>query len=217
VVTPGDRSVLWGTSVAAPHVAGIVALLFQADPGLTQRELLEILATTARTSGGASGRAWSPRWGFGEVDAAAALQLLREGYGERVSASMSTIGMSRDVIPPDGCADVVVVPKDDVGTPVGPGLVVSIESSSGVLTSIADNEDGTYTSRYCTGSTPLGSSVTLSATADGVTIDRTIELFIAEDRAHVGAWATARGGCGTAAVSFRSAPNWLQVFLGLWT
>lgn len=208
VVPPGDSAVLWGTSVAAPHVAGVVALLFQLDPALTQDEIQEILVATARTSGGAGGRAWSPRWGFGELDAAAALRLLRDGFGERVSPDMSALGAAHDVLAPDGCTTIVVVPKDESGFPVGPGLLVEVEASVGPTTAPRDEGDGMYSSRYCTGSAPLGTAITITARADGVTIDHTVEILIAEDRAHLGAWATARGGCSSVTTDHGGASWW---------
>lgn len=213
VVQPGDRAVLWGTSVAAPHVAGVVALLFQLDPALTQDEIQKLLVATARTSGGAGRRAWSPRWGFGEVDATAALRLLRDGFGERVSAEMSALGAAHDVLTPDACTTVVLTPKDEEGFPVGPGLSVDIEASAGPTTAPHDEGDGMYTSRYCTGSAPIGTVVTIEATADGVAIDHTVELLIAQDRAHLGAWASARGGCSPVTTARRPASRWLDLLM----
>ncbi len=43
----GVHAALRGTSQAAPHVAGAVALLFQIDPGLTSTRVRELLRTTA--------------------------------------------------------------------------------------------------------------------------------------------------------------------------
>ena len=57
-----------GTSLAAPHVAGVVALILAGEPGLSSRELLDRLRATANADG-----SWSPTAGFGLVDAFAAL------------------------------------------------------------------------------------------------------------------------------------------------
>lgn len=54
-----------GTSMATPHVAGIAALLFEADPMLTPAEVKQILAATANPM---PGRA-AFEVGAGHVDA----------------------------------------------------------------------------------------------------------------------------------------------------
>lgn len=63
-----------GTSMAAPHVAGIVALLFQHDPTLTAVQTRKILIASTRTVPGVS--SFDNAWGFGRVDAEAAVGLL---------------------------------------------------------------------------------------------------------------------------------------------
>ncbi|NBT95365.1 MAG: hypothetical protein EBT47_10275, partial [Chloroflexi bacterium] len=81
-----------GTSMAAPHVAGIVAMMYQKNAGYTQSQIRDALVgtgTSAHTYGygtttgvasedqvtlaanasGNSGRpAWNNRWGYGKVD-----------------------------------------------------------------------------------------------------------------------------------------------------
>jgi subtilisin family serine protease len=72
------HTVLAGTSMAAPHVAGVVALMFQYAPTLPASSLAELLRRTAKldpntgllTSG-------SPAWGFGKVDARTATGMYR--------------------------------------------------------------------------------------------------------------------------------------------
>ncbi len=82
-----------GTSLAAPIVSGVVALMLQANPNLSYRDVQTILAVTARkdySSTAQSGTSWSNNanfdwngtgmhfshdFGFGMVDAAAAVRM----------------------------------------------------------------------------------------------------------------------------------------------
>ena len=61
-----------GTSMASPHVTGIVALMLQADPSLTPAEVRAILQATARTDG-FTGTVPNDAFGAGKVDALAAV------------------------------------------------------------------------------------------------------------------------------------------------
>ncbi len=65
-----------GTSMAAPHVAGIVALLFQQRRGLTSEQIRKVLIASASPPPGVT--VFDIAWGYGRVDAAAALQLVTE-------------------------------------------------------------------------------------------------------------------------------------------
>ncbi len=67
-----------GTSMAGPHVAGIVALLRQANPDLEVDTIKQILMTTARDEGD-SGE--DNTYGHGFVDALAAVELAVQGFG----------------------------------------------------------------------------------------------------------------------------------------
>ncbi len=70
-----------GTSSAAPNTSGVVALVLQANPLLTWRDVRQILATTARfvdpTDPGwatnSAGIRFNPKYGHGAVDASAAV------------------------------------------------------------------------------------------------------------------------------------------------
>jgi subtilisin family serine protease len=63
-----------GTSMAAPHVAGIAALLLEQDHRLTSAQLMKVLISSARPAGGATG--FDIAFGYGLVDAEAALSLI---------------------------------------------------------------------------------------------------------------------------------------------
>jgi len=62
----GTFGVLNGTSMAAPHVVGLAALLLQADPSLSLPQLEETITQTAHPLGGASP---NDAYGWGLVDA----------------------------------------------------------------------------------------------------------------------------------------------------
>jgi subtilisin family serine protease len=63
-----------GTSMAAPHVTGIVALLLQRHPTLTAAQIRAVLPASASPAPGVTG--FDIAWGFGRIDAVAALALL---------------------------------------------------------------------------------------------------------------------------------------------
>ncbi|MBL7952863.1 MAG: S8 family peptidase [Flavobacteriales bacterium] len=62
---------LSGTSMSGPAVAGIIALLLQADPEITPAEIRDVIKGTARVdnSTGAIPDGGSTTWGFGKVNA----------------------------------------------------------------------------------------------------------------------------------------------------
>jgi subtilisin family serine protease len=81
----GTFSTISGTSMAAPHIAGIVAQLFQADPSATPAEIEATVKSTAHRY--TDGAAYQPVGGYessydkgtGLVDVVAAVAALRAG------------------------------------------------------------------------------------------------------------------------------------------
>jgi len=64
-----------GTSMSAPHVAGVIALLFEKNPKLTQEDIRKILLENAMTDN-FTGIVPNVNWGYGKLDAESAYMAL---------------------------------------------------------------------------------------------------------------------------------------------
>ncbi len=71
----GEHAMLLGTSMAAPHVAGAVALLFSRRPHLTWSEVKDALVSAARADSHV-GVAPNHMWGAGKLDVPRALEII---------------------------------------------------------------------------------------------------------------------------------------------
>jgi serine protease AprX len=71
---PGGTATISGTSMAAPHVAGLAAVLLEANPSLTPAQVRQVLQVTTDPMASAT-----PFWesGYGFVNAEAAVALVR--------------------------------------------------------------------------------------------------------------------------------------------
>ena len=63
-----------GTSMAAPHVAGVCAQMLQRDPSLTAAQIGAMLSAAAKPVSGSG--TFDEAWGFGRLDAQAAVDLI---------------------------------------------------------------------------------------------------------------------------------------------
>ncbi|KAA9159466.1 S8 family serine peptidase [Amycolatopsis acidicola] len=95
-----DRAVLSGTSMAAPHTAGIAALVRQAHPDWSVEEVKAAVVTTAGHDLAANGETYGPqRVGAGRVDAKAAVDTSVLAYVQDdpgvVSVGFGTVEVSR--------------------------------------------------------------------------------------------------------------------------
>lgn len=72
-ITPDGAHIAWsGTSVSAPYTAGVIALMLQKNPKLTQAQIKAILTKTA-THDKFTGAVPNPEWGYGKIDPEAAI------------------------------------------------------------------------------------------------------------------------------------------------
>lgn len=69
-----SRMVMQGTSMAAPHVAGAIALMLEADPELDPERARSQLTRTARTDA-STGAVPNGAWGYGKLDVGAAVSV----------------------------------------------------------------------------------------------------------------------------------------------
>ena len=193
----GVHAVLRGTSQAAPHVAGAAALLFQADPTLTASALREVLRVTAN-DGGAG---FTPKLGFGKLDVLAAARYVRGARGSSVSATASSVGVSRDVVPPgDDTTVVTVTPRSDEGVPLGPGHDVVIAASAGdAVGDVVDLGSGRY-ERTFAAHAPRGTTAVVRVTVDGVVLAAHPSIYVVDSRSEIGT-PFAAGGCAVAAAA----------------
>ncbi len=72
--TADDQRSAFGTSVAAPHVAGLAALIMQANPGMSAASIKDLIISTADPRGrtpslSAIDPVWNDRTGWGFIDA----------------------------------------------------------------------------------------------------------------------------------------------------
>jgi subtilisin family serine protease len=73
------RRSVGGTSAAAPHVTGVIARMLGRNAYLTADEIRAILLKSATPP--PHGRKWDPKWGYGTVNAARAVELVESLLG----------------------------------------------------------------------------------------------------------------------------------------
>lgn len=101
-----------GTSQAAPHVAGVVALMLQKHPSLDFNQIRTAIRNTARTPTGVTGLPNSD-WGYGKIDALAAMSTITAaavvasagpiatpGIDDSGEVSVPTSTQPRSLVPP---------------------------------------------------------------------------------------------------------------------
>lgn len=121
-----------GTSMAAPHVAGVAALVLAANPNLTADEVRNIIESTAKDLGDPG---WDPYYGYGRVDAYQAVLAATQGAPQTQAATLG----DRVWIDANGNG------VQDAGEVGLPDVTLSLHTSDGTLvaTTVTDN-NGQY-------------------------------------------------------------------------
>lgn len=147
IVPGGTHAVLEGTSMAAPHVTGVVALLLQHRPELTPEEVKALVTGTAardaftRTSyTGEPAGLPNNQWGHGKLDAVAAL----EAIGALGKLTAVRITPATDTLPVGATQALTVTAVDAVGNEVSDPIhwgtsdpAVATVSAAGIVTAHA--------------------------------------------------------------------------------
>jgi hypothetical protein len=119
-----------GTSMAAPHVTGLVALLLDEDPSLTPSAIAKIIESTAEDLGDGG---FDPSYGYGRINAEEAVLSLIDADGDGSSAAKDCNDEDASVHPgaPETCNGV----DDDCDGAIDNGCPPSSSSSSSSLSS----------------------------------------------------------------------------------
>ncbi len=114
-----------GTSMAAPHVAGTIALMLQMDPSLGPEDVIATLGSTARQDV-FTGATWNAHWGMGKLDALAAVSAVKESL---ITLPNEVLPSPRPVLPcPTGqYAAYYFATMDTSGQPKGGECVPTID------------------------------------------------------------------------------------------
>lgn len=152
-----------GTSAACPQAAGVIALMLEANPLLSARDVRHIIARTARrcdpTDPGwttnAGGHGINPKFGFGAIDAHAAVLLAQSwtpvGPEQIADSGLIAINASIPDNSPIGLTRVVTIPDNllvehaelilDVETNYVGDLSITLQSPGGTVSVLSVPRD----------------------------------------------------------------------------
>lgn len=185
VPVPGSSYEAWdGTSMATPHVSGVAALIWSANPSWTNAQIREAMTSTALDLG-AAGR--DVYYGFGLVQAKAALDYLGGGGPPPPppGALVVTVGTNKETYLNGETVLITVTVKDDRGSAVdGAAVALQIKTPKRTITlSGTTNTGGVATFTHKVSTTRYGKgtyTLTATATKDGFTTGTGTDTFVVE-------------------------------------
>jgi thermitase len=144
----GGYATLSGTSMAAPHVAGLAALLLGQSPGRSAADVKRILASSSEKIGSVylyggdpfatcGGCTWSTQFGYGLINVGKALGQTAPPPSTQCSDGVDNDGDGLVDYPADpGCSS--TTDNDETNAPPPPGsILVAYPTGTSVLTGVA--------------------------------------------------------------------------------
>lgn len=210
LLVDANHGISAGTSMSSPIVAGVVALLFQNDPTLTQDKIAALLQAGAHPFRGPA--PYDDQSGPGEVDVLGSLDALERSKSPAAflpSAEKSWIALSSSYVPADGSRAVTAIVelrtddgehRADMFDTQRLAADVRVDGVSKTTGAITRKAPGLYTYTFRVGEEGLGlSNATLGATFDGAPIVAPRTIPVATDGWNAGYPSQFTGGCGTVA------------------
>jgi subtilisin family serine protease len=215
------HAVTSGTSMAAPLVAGAVALLFEADPGLDQERVRELLQAGSRALSGAVFS--EQQLGPGALDLERTLEVLEAANGAgivREPGARSRLTLADSLARPDDAWPLsgLALLRDDDGH-VADGFddrELTLAVSGGTASTLVRVEPGLYRFSVTTPSGSGGRELSVALRFEGRTL-ASERVPIAVDRSLATSVPSAFGGCSVTAAPDRPAffGCWLPVIVGI--
>ncbi len=140
-----------GSSGAAPHVSGICALMLQANPALSPKEVKEILKDTAEAKGESDVPEISDKYnyayGFGSVDAYSAVRVAAGFITQNHKPEILEVTASPKFVELGGEVTIITTAKDPDGDSLGYNYTTSggeITGTGSKVTWTAPDQTGSY-------------------------------------------------------------------------
>lgn len=191
-----EHGVLWGTSAASAHVAGVAAVVLAAAPTLDATRLRSALSASTATR---EQKAWSVAHGWGVLDAARLAEVLAdEPRRAGIDLEASLVAAVPDVVTPGETVRVLGTLRMASGTPVNEPLsdLEVLASGSTARLPIRDLGDGRFEATWTAPLAALGDEVAFDVRVAGEPLPARAAVEVAWRRDDLGAHdRLAGGGC----------------------